>query len=135
MGRLANIRQITSENFAPEDRDLINKLGTNLNFFMRQVINLSNGNIDFDNLTFDIRTFTVSVDANGNPINSLDFRSSVTSPKGTIVINATNTTNPGTYPTNAPFMTITPQGGGIARVNNITGLQANDQYLITVIVI
>jgi hypothetical protein len=46
------------------------------------------------------------------------------------VVSASNQTNPGIYPTAAPFVSFT-YSGDIVTILNITGLQANSQYSLT----
>jgi hypothetical protein len=132
--QLSNVRQIVAEEYSPEDRETISRLGGVLNFFMRQVVELSNNNVDFDNLTWDLIQLDVTVDANGSPVPRARFSSSVAKPTGLLVINAQNITNSLTYPTGAPFINFTPQGSGIAEINNISGLQAENKYRLTVVV-
>lgn len=131
--KLSNVRQLIAEDFSPEDREMISRLGSVLNYFMRQVVELSDENIDFDNLVWDIVSFSVTVDANGLPLQETRFRCDVNSPRGLQVIKAVNTTNSLTYPSSQPFISYTPQGGNIIKVNHVSGLQADNTYQFTVI--
>lgn len=130
----SNIRPIIAENFAPEDRDMIARLGGVLNYFMRQMIEILSENVDFDNLAWELATVNVLVDANGSPIQLTQFRSSINNPQGVIVVKAQNTSNIGTYPTAQPFISYTPTGGGVIRVDNVSGLQVDNKYTLSIIV-
>lgn len=131
--RLSNVRQIVSEDFKPEDRDTIARLGGILNFFMRQVVQLSNGNIDFENTPWDIISVDVTV-TSGTPNSTTRFNTQVTNPRGMIVINAQNLTTSSNFPTSQPFISFTPKGDGITTVNHVSGLQNDEKYRLTVIV-
>lgn len=131
----SNIRQLIAEDFAPEDRQMIARLGGVLNYFMRQITEILNENVDFDNLTWDLITVNVTVDANGVPNQTTKFSSDVQVPRGLTVIKATNLTNTVTYPDNAPFVSFTPEGSGISKINHVTGLQADNTYQLVLMVI
>lgn len=133
--RLSNVRQIISEDYAKEDQNLVNKLGVVLNYFMREVVELSNGSIDFDNLTWELRQVELTVNNEGVPTTTTRFNSSVVIPRGTYVINVINQTNPSEILTSAPFIGYTPDGNGINKINYITGLQPENRYLVTFIVL
>ena len=133
--RLSNIRQIIAEDFPDADKDMVSRLGGILNYFMRQVVELSNNNIDFENMTWDLATIEVTVDANGSPVTQTKFSTDINSPRGLQVIRAQNLTNIIIYPTNQPFISYTPEGSGIIRLDNVTGLQANNKYRLTVVVV
>jgi len=133
--KLSNVRQIIAEDFQPEDRDMVSRLGGVLNYFMRQVVELSDANIDFDNLAFDILNVEVTVDTNGIPLQSTRFNSKVSNPRGLMVINASNLTNSVVYPTSNPFITFTPQGGGIIKIDHISGLVLENKYRLVIIAV
>ena len=128
----SNIRQIISEDYKTEDRDTISRLGGVLNYFMRQIIEILSGNVDLDNMTWELLEVDVTVDADGTPNQVTRFNSSIINPRGIFVVNATNISS---YPTSQPFISFTPQGGGIITVNNVSGLQADTKYKLKFIVI
>lgn len=135
MSRIENERRIIKEEFKKEDRDTIDKLAFILNSFMRQVVDTINGKIDFNNLNQEVKSFSVTVDSNGTPISDLVIKYNLLNKiQGIKCINATNLTSSSTYVTGTPFLSYTP-GEGNVTVNNITGLQANNKYYITLILI
>lgn len=127
MPELSNIRRIITEDFPTEDRETVAKLASILNFFMEEVTNTVNGELDFDNLKRGTKTIEITVDANGTPIGTDKFTFD-NGLQGTKVIRATNLANRNIYPTSHPFVTFEPIDSGVYRINNISGLQANTKY-------
>ena len=134
MGKLDNVRRIIKEDFKSEDQELIGKLAYVINSFMEQVVRQFNGNIDFTNLSEDVVQYTVTVDGSGVPIGNNLVKSTVNNPKGVVVVKAENKTSSTTYPTSAPWVSWTPNGN-ILKIQKITGLQANNKYVLTLRVI
>lgn len=128
MAQIDNLRRIIAEDFDEQDRQLVSKLGGNLNQFMEQVYEAFQGNIDFTNTNEELASYDVTVDGSGSPTTTNKFRSDLTRIEGVQVIRATNLSNPATYPTTAPFLSFTPEGGGIFRVDNVTGLTSGDNW-------
>lgn len=108
---------------------------------MQQVINVFKNGVDFTNLNQQTNTFTVSVDAQGKPTTSVQFKNTLTSKVlGISCINATNQSDITRYPIATPFISYTVNANMIT-VTNIAGLgippnQTNsDKYTLTVVVI
>jgi hypothetical protein len=137
MGKLDNVKRIIAEDFKTEDRDLVRKLAFVLNRFMEQVVGIINGDVDFENLAEDIKTFKITVDASGVPTSSDLVRSNVANPSGIDVIRAINKTTTSTYPTNAPFINYRAisADGKVLKILKITGLQAANEYELTIRVV
>ena len=133
MARINNYKRISLDGFSGENAQLIRCLGDILNPFMREVTDVINGNIDFDNLSQNVITLEVTVDSNGKPVSN-QINSGVTNPKGFQVIRAINNTNPAVTVTGQPFIVFSPQGNEIVSVSKITNLQANNKYLLTIVV-
>lgn len=131
MARLDNVRRINVDEFPKEDRETIDRLSIILNFFMEDVVNTLNGNVDFENLNREIKTLDITVDANGTPIRNQQFTSTLNL-AGTKVIRADNLTNAAVRPTSCPFLTYTTNGAGTFTIQNITGLQSNNRYRLIV---
>lgn len=131
MARLNNVQRILPKEFPEEDRQTVEMLAGILNYFMTQTTDIINGRLDYENINKEIVTFDVTVDANGNPIQTLNFTATSGVVGGT-VINAQNLTNTAVFPTSQPFVSFNAlQQNKLYRVNNITGLQANNKYRIT----
>lgn len=131
MARLDNVRRINAAEFPKDDRETVERLSVILNFFMEDVVNALNGNIDFENLNREIKELDITVDANGTPIRNQQFTSTVDL-AGTKIIRVDNLTNAAVFPTDTPFLTYTTNGTGTFTIQNITGLPANNRFRLIV---
>jgi len=128
--KLKNIKKIVIEDFKKEDRDVAQKIGAVLNAFMQDVYSLSENRINFDNLDQEIITFSVTVDANGEPKNLLRFSTSrINRARGGVVINYSN--SDGIYPTSQPSISFQSIATNLYKINHISGLQADTKYTLT----
>lgn len=133
MARINNFTRISTSEYSGEIQPAIETLAASLNPFMREVTDVINGNIDFENLSQNIIQFEVIVDSIGKPnTNQVNIGKSIVS--GLQVIAARNLTNSGSYPSGAPFISFTPTGSNIIYINNISNLPANEKILLTVVV-
>lgn len=134
MARISNVRRISTEDYQGEDQQLIERLALNLNPFMQEVTDVVNGKLDFDNLSFNIIQATFTVDSNGTPVGTNQLNTGVTNPTGFQVISARNNVNSIAYAEGQPFISFTPQGNGIVKIENISNLIANNSFLLTIVV-
>lgn len=74
----------------------------------------------------------VKINGSGQVINNPQIRYSLTNGKvsGVVCVSATNINDPGIYPTTTPFISYT-FNSGILTILNITGLQINSEYNLT----
>lgn len=131
MALIDNVRRINAQEFPEDDQQTVEQLSVILNFFMEDVVNTINGNIDFANQNRELVTITLTIDANGNPIGDSRFSSNLNI-IGTKVIRAFNLVNAAVFPNSAPFITYTNSGTGIYTIQNVTGLQANTNYRLLI---
>lgn len=135
MARIPDLKRIAKEDFNSDDRNLVGKLALPINSFHEQVRNALNGNIDFTNLNQETITLSITVDANGIPVTDTKFKSNLkTTVKGTTCIRAFNLTTATNYPISQPFINFT-ENNHILTINHVTGLQANEKYNLTLILI
>lgn len=130
MARLNNVQRIIIEDFQDEDRETVSKLANILNYFMTQVTDIVNGRLDYENINKETVTIDVTVDSTGKPIQTTNF-SSQQGLLGSTVIRAQNLTNSAVFPLGQPFVSFAPIQSTLYRVNNITGLQPNNKYRLT----
>lgn len=130
--KLSNTSQIRAEDFKEEYEELITQLGSTLNFFMQEVVDLSDKRINFDNKEENLIQFDVTVDSSGKPTQQTRVNTGRDRVIGTQVINAVNTNS--VFATSCPFINFKPLGGGLIEVSNITGLPANNKFRITAII-
>lgn len=123
MGKIQAPKTLRFEDFNPDEKELINKLGDVINSFQDDVYRQLNGNIDFDNLNRQIvENVTIKINSSGVLVNAPQLKVTVkTRVRGLNVVSAINSTNSSTYPTNAPFISYTVNGN-ILTITNVTGL-------------
>lgn len=132
MARIDNVRRIIVEEFPEENRETVSRLAGVLNLFMEQVVDTINGRIDFDNTIEDIVQITLEVDANGVPIGNNKVRSPVGRVRGTTVLRAIPRGNPDNLATGQPFISYSQQEANILNIDKVSGLVANETYLLVV---
>lgn len=134
MAKLNVTKRIVAEDFEEEDQGLITKLAFTLNSFFEQVAFAFNKNITIeDNLNMEIKEVVITVNASGFPTTQAQFQSSLrTKVRGLLVLRAFNQTNPGTYPTSAPFISF-EQNNNLLTIQHVTGLQAAESYKLQIL--
>jgi hypothetical protein len=133
MARINRIKRILRGDFKSEFHPLIDRLGYVLNSFMQEVETQINGNLDIDNLASDVITFKIKVDGTGVPVGNNLVKSTVLRPSGTTVISATNEDDGDAFPTSQPFISFTTgTNSTVMKIRNISGLQADADYTLTV---
>ena len=135
MAKINNIQRIRPEDYESDYQDLVEQLGEVVNEFMQQVVDMADGNIDFENLDRNLIQFDITVDASGNAIGTSQINVGKTVLNGMNVIYAQNLTSSQVYPNSQPFISYVPQGNGLVSVRNIAGLPANNKFRITAEVI
>lgn len=132
--KLSNLKRLVKEDFPQSDQDLIDRLAYIINPLLDQIEKAFNKNITTtDNLSREITTITINA-VGGKPAPISQFKTGLSKVIGVNVISAVNTTNTGTYPTTAPFISWS-NNANIITINNITGIQDNNKYTLTLEVI
>ncbi len=134
MGRLNNVQRIRPEDFEEEYANLVEQLGVILNEFMQKTVDMSDGNVNFENLDQNVITFDITVDASGNALGVSQINVGKTSPKGMSIIYSQNLTNSQVYVESQPFISYVSAGTGLVNIKNISGLPANNKFRLTAIV-
>ena len=133
--KLASFKRLDKQNFDQKDQDLIDKLAFILNNDIQSLTDVLNGKVSLlDNFFCTVKDVPIVVDSNGIPKNAAQFQIDKVNMRilGCQVIKALNQTNSNAFPTGAPFISFTP-GSNIVTIDHITGLQANQNYIITVV--
>ena len=133
MSKINNYRRIALGDFAGNPEEAMRILSEILNPFMREVTDVINGNLDFENLAQNILQIEVTVDSNGKPVSN-QIQTGIVNPQGFQVIRAINNTDPSAQMSGQPFITYSPLGNGIVNVSKITNLVANNNYTLTILV-
>lgn len=125
-------RQIRLEDFEEDEKEMISKLSRNLTPFMDSVYRVLDGGVDYDNLNRKLIDIDVITDSAGLVFNAPQIKSTLRGRvKAVSVMNAVNLINPNIYPVSAPFISFS-SNADIITILNVTGLQANSQYRLTV---
>lgn len=132
MAKVQQPKRIRIEDFKSEEKELITKLSDMVTPFMDDVYQALDGRLNFENLDRQIVDLEVLIDATGKVINNPQIKTTFKSQRvrGVNVINAVNLANSGVYPTSLPMVNFTINGA-IMTILNITGLQADSRYRLT----
>lgn len=124
-------KKIRVEDFKSDYQEMISKLSYSISPFMDEVYNVLNNNIDFYNLNRQLVTLNVKMDALGALKELPKVKTTVSGKvRGISVINAINVNNTKVYPSSHPFCSFTINGDFLT-ILNISGLQANTEYQLT----
>lgn len=127
------LKKLVKEDFDSKDQTLIGKIGFVLNPIIQQLTSILNKGLSIANLSTQVKTILVQMDATGKPASNLSFLSDLSGKCiGVTVLRAQNLTNSTTYPTGAPFITFSENNGQI-QIAHITGLSANDTWQLTLV--
>jgi hypothetical protein len=135
--KLSNYRRMFEQDFSPEDRPLISKLGVSINSSFEELYNALNNKITIrDNISATIGEFTVTVDSEGIPKNKTSFKleNNQTIVEGLLVINVTGAKDSSILPTGGVFVSFVRNENFII-IQNIKGLEPEQLYKIKVIVL
>ena len=132
--KLPSFKQIFSTDFPKEFKKLVDQLSLLLNNPIGVLYTALNNNLSLrDNLNVTIKDVLVTVDSSGAPLQSTAFTlRTTTKVDGVIVILAINQVNSAVYPTGGVFISGV-QGATSYTINNITGLQPNQEYSLRVV--
>jgi hypothetical protein len=132
MGQLSNVRRIVVEDFPEESRETVGKLASILNNHMEEVVELSRGNISYENLNQTVIKFEVTVDAQGKPTTLTQINTGLSTYSGKAITDVQGVNSASDVVTACPYLDCTYQGNGLVRVNRVLGLPANKKMRVTV---
>jgi hypothetical protein len=133
---LPSFKLINSQDYPSQYQSLISTLAQNLNNQIQVLYNAFNNGLTFtNNMESTIKTFAVTVNATGTPSSSISITKDQTDTiLGLIVVKAVNSTSSTVYPSGGVFVSYTETSTAII-ITNVTGLQANQQYNVTILTI
>jgi hypothetical protein len=134
MSQIPALKKIIVEDFPKQYQDLISKLAYPFNNAIETIISTVNGELSFDNFTWQYKSITFTVNADGSLPTSAAFSLSTTGqPLGMSVIKVVN--NSSTAPlTSAPFAVYSIGNNNLVTFSQITGLAAGSNYTVNFIV-
>lgn len=134
MAKLSSYRRLFGQDY-PENRDLIDQIGTPINASFEEIYSALNNRLTFrENISATIVEFGVTVDSNGYPKNDTQFKLSngQTTVEGLIVINVTGSKDPSLL-TSGGVNVKFKRNENFIIVQNVQGLQADKPYTIKAI--
>ncbi len=133
MARVPDLKRIAKEDFPAEYRELIEKLAFPINSHIEQVRSALNKNINFDNLSQEVKVLSFVTGSSGQPLNTLSFRSDLASNvQGIMAVRVVITSDNTSFATQLPVFSWT-QEGNIVTFANIGGLAPETGYEITIL--
>lgn len=128
-------RRIIKEDFKKDEQDLVGRIGFIINPCFTQLSSILSRNLTWeDNFSAVVKTITITVDSAGIPLNTTSFSVDLKAQcQNLFVTQAKNLTNVAHYPVSAPFISWTQSGSQIV-INHVSGLQANEQYQLRIII-
>jgi len=132
--KINNVTEISAGDFEKDSRQTVGQLGEILNPFMQQVVELMDKRVGFDNRVENFLSVEFTVDSAGVPLLNNKIKTGKTKANGFSVIAAFNTDNASITATEQPFISFLQLAGGFVEVKKITGLPANQKYLLNIIV-
>lgn len=128
--QLSNVRRIVVEDFKQEDRETVGKLAEIINSFMEEVVDLSQGKVDFDNLNRKLVKADFTLDAQGKPIGVSQINTGLQTYQGNKIINVQSLVG-GDNVISSPYLDCTFQGNGLVKINKFTGLPTGKKIRVT----
>lgn len=135
--KIPGYKRIFKGDFPPDQQSLVEKLSFIINDGFQTLYEQLNKKLTFkDNMMSTIRSFTVSVDANGIPRSTTQFNiDETTKIEGLLVIRVENVDNSFAYPSGAVQIDAFRQEDRLLTVDHITGLDARVNYRIKLLTI
>lgn len=131
MGKIQIPAKLRVEDFDSEDKELIEKIGGIYNSFIDDIYRLVDGGLDSYNINRQIGDVDVKIDSSGKVMGTPQIKITVNGRiRGINVINAVNQVNSGIYPLSAPYVSFSATSTTLT-ITNISGLQPNSQYRLT----
>ena len=132
--KLPNWKRLYENDFEAQFKKLVSQLAASINIGMENLYGALNNNISLkDNISCTVKTLSLEVNAVGTPTSTTTFQLDKSGTVlGITVLKATNLTDSSIYPSSGIFVSWTQTQTGIL-INNITGLQSNQNYQLTLV--
>lgn len=130
MPRISDIRRIVVEDFKQEDQDTVAKIAGSYNEFADEVIQVINGNIDFDNMTRTKVAVDITIDISGTILENLKVNTGLSYVSGMNIIKVDNAVGPSLRLPAAPYIHFTYLGSGVVSLDYAKGLASGTKYRV-----
>lgn len=134
--KVPGFKRLRTEDFTAEEQAFVDKLATPINSGFEFLYDLVAGKLSVaDNLATQIKTVNVTVNSNGIPRTTTQFKLDTTDPiQGLLIINATSTSNPSLFPSGSVQIFFT-QNKDIITMAKVSGLPENSEFALKILVI
>lgn len=134
--KLPSFNRINRADYPQEYQSLVDQLAFPINIGIESVYQaLVNRLTIKDNLSATVRDVTFQVDSNGLPKENVNVKLDVLGNVGSVLVGRIqNLTNTNTYPSSGVVVSFT-QLQNIIRIDHVTGLQANNNYKLRLIIL
>ena len=130
MPNLGFLKRLIKEDFAKKDQELVAKVGAVLNPALEQLVIALNKGLSISDLNTQVKDLEIIVDSNGFPINNASFKFELKGKCTMMQVGRAQAIDSNTvYPTGGHSITFTENAGQVT-INHITGLPANQRFLV-----
>jgi hypothetical protein len=131
---LPSFKRIISSDFAKEYQKVIDQLSLSLNNGITVLYTALSNNLTIqENMRATVADVLVTTDATGKPTQTTAFKLNSTAKVNLVMVGlATNQANSNVYPVSAPWVSGV-QADNIYTINNVSGLQAGQQYSLRIV--
>jgi hypothetical protein len=132
--KLKSYSRLNTSDYPEDQQPIVEKMGGQVNSAFDPVYSALSNRLTFeDNFLCTVKDVEVSVGANGVPLTRTSFSLNNNLPvTGVIILNVTNKTTAGAFPTAAPFMSFS-QNGTVLYIDHMFGLVPSARYVIRVL--
>jgi hypothetical protein len=134
MAKLPSFRRLQKTDFADEFKDLIDRIGQNLNVGIETLYNTLNKNVSLrDNIQCTVKDIDVELATDNSLKTAVQFSLDTTgSVIGLSIINVQNLKDSNVLPTAGVFASFV-QSGNSLKITNIRGIPAGYKFRLTVV--
>lgn len=133
MPKISNIRRIIPEDVSDKSTpvQVVETVAGSYNDFADELLQIINGELDFENLARAKVSIDISFNTSGIPIGNSTINSGLSFVSMLYVGKVQNISNSSSRITQIPYIDWTYQGNGFIKINYGVGFQANTKYRLT----
>lgn len=136
MAKIQQPKKLRAEDFQGENQQFVQQFAYIFNDLADSFYFSLIKSLDFENMNRDLVQVNVNIGSSGQVTNLPQIKYNLkNAPKGVSCVRAINQTNPTIFPTQSPFVSWGLLNNGNMQILNVTGLQDNSQYVLTLEII
>jgi len=133
MAKIQKLRRISSQDFSPDDRPFVDKLGYVLNPFLESIVNALTKQLNFSD-NFNVSELSVNITAPVVQTNKIKLLTGLNVPcRSILILHVQNNTNNNTLLTSAPFIEFNNISNNQIEIKNVLGLVPGNSYTIKIL--